>query len=80
MKNIHYDGYEGPRLPRELQLRRIRRAIEQELTTPQREILLAYHIQGKTISRIAAERGVHKSTVSRTLKRAEDKLHRYLKY
>lgn len=67
-------------MPKELQLKRIRRAIAQELTELQREILLAYHIQGKNIPQIAADRGVHKSTVSRTLKRAEDKLRRYLKY
>jgi RNA polymerase sigma factor (sigma-70 family) len=67
-------------MPKEMQLKRIRRAIAQELTASQREILLAYHVQGMNIPQIAAERGVYKSTVSRTLKRAEDKLRRYLKY
>ena len=80
MKNTLYNGYEGPRMPKEMQLKRIRRAIAQELTASQREILLAYHVQGMNIPQIAAERGVYKSTVSRTLKRAEDKLRRYLKY
>jgi RNA polymerase sigma factor (sigma-70 family) len=80
MKNTLYNGYEGPRMPKEMQLKRIRRAIAQELTASQREILLPYHVQGMNIPQIAAERGVYKSTVSRTLKRAEDKLRRYLKY
>ena len=80
MKNTLYNGYVGPRMPKEIQLKRIRRAIAQELTASQREILLAYHVQGKNIPQIAADRGVYKSTVSRTLKRAEDKLRRYLKY
>ena len=35
---------------------------------------------GQTLTQIAADRGVNKSTVCRTLKRAEDKLRRYLKY
>ena len=80
MKNILYDGYLGPRLPRQVQLDRVQRVIREELTELQRETLLAYYFQEQTIPQIARERGVNKSTVSRTLKRAEDKLRRYLKY
>lgn len=80
MKNTLYDGYLGPRLPKQVQMQRVREVIRHELTPLQRETLLAYHIQGKTIPRIARERGVNKSTVCRILKRAEDKLRRYLKY
>ena len=80
MKNILYDGYLGPRLPRQVQLDRVQRVIQEELTQLQRETLIAYYFQEQTIPQIAQERGVHKSTVSRTLKRAETKLRRYLKY
>ena len=80
VKNILYDGYEGPRLPREVQMKRVQRVIREELTPIQREVLLAYYIQNLTIPQIAVERGVHKSTVSRTLHRAEGKLRRYLRY
>ena len=80
MKNILYEGYEGPRLPREVQMKRVQRVIREELTPIQREVLLAYYIQNQTIPQIALERGVHKSTVSRTLHRAEGKLRRYLRY
>ena len=80
MKNILYEGYEGPRLPREVQIKRVQRVIREELTKNQREILLAYYIQDQSIPRIAADRGVQKSTVSRTLHRAEEKLRRYLRY
>lgn len=80
MKNILYDGYLGPRLPREVQLQRVQRVIREELTDLQREALVAYYFQQQTIPQIARERGVNKSTVSRTLRRAEDKLRRYLKY
>ncbi len=80
MKSILYDGYQGPRLPRQVQLNRVQRVIREELTDLQRQTLLAYYFQEKTIPEIAAERGVNKSTVSRTLKRAEEKLRRYLRY
>lgn len=80
MKNTFYDGYLGPRLPRQVQLERVQRVIREELTSLQRETLLAYYFQERTITEIAEDRGVHKSTVSRTLKRAEAKLRRYLRY
>ena len=80
MKNTLYDGYKGIRLPREIQMKRVHRVIEEELTPLQREVLIAYYIQGQTIPEIARERGVQKSTISRTLHRAEEKLRRFLKY
>ena len=80
MKNILYDGYKGIRLPREIQMKRVHRVIEEELTPLQREVLIAYYIQDQTIPQIARERGVQKSTISRTLHRAEDKLRIFLKY
>ena len=80
MKNILYEGYLGPRLPRKVQLQRVRRVIEEELTPIQRQVLIAYYFQQMTIPQIAQDRGVYKSTVSRTLPRAENKLRRYLKY
>lgn len=80
MKNILYEGYLGPRLPRDVQLKRVQRVIQEELTELQRQTLVAYYFQEQTLSQIAEERGVNKSTVCRTLKRAEEKLRRYLKY
>lgn len=80
MKNTRFEGYMGPRLPREIQLQRVRRVIKEELTDLQREIITAYYFQEMTIPQIAQIRGVNKSTISRTLKRAEQKLQRYLKY
>ena len=80
VKNILYDGYKGIRLPKEVQMKRVQRVIEEELTPLQREALIAYYIQGQTIPEIARDRGVQKSTISRTLHRAEDKLRRFLKY
>lgn len=80
MKNTLFDGYEGPRLPRQVQLKRIRRVIEAELTPCQRTTLVAYYFRHLTIPEIAREQGVNKSTVSRTLRRAEDRLRRCLRY
>ena len=80
MRNILYEGYQGIRLPREVQLKRIQRVIREELTPLQREALIAYYFQEQSITQIAQDRGVNKSTVCRTLHRAEEKLRRYLKY
>ena len=80
MKNILYEGYLGPRLPREVQLKRVQRVIQEELTPLQRQALIAYYFQERTMAQIAEERGVNKSTICRTLHRAEKKLRKYLKY
>ena len=80
MKNILYEGYLGTRLPREVQLKRVQRVIKEELTELQRQTLTAYYFHQQTIPQIARDRGVNKSTVSRTLRRAEEKLRRYLRY
>ena len=79
MKNIRSEAYKGIRLPKQVQLQRVQRVIEEELTPLQKETLLAYYFQEQTIPEIAADRGVNKSTVSRTLRRAEEKLRRYLR-
>ena len=80
MKSTRFEGYLGPRLPKQVQLQRVRRVIQEELTQVQREILTAYYFQEMTIAEIAESRGVHKSTVSRTLHRAEARLQRCLRY
>ncbi len=80
MNDIFYEGYEGPRLPPRQQMQRLRRVIERELTQKQREIILAYYFQDKTIPEIAAERGIQKSSVSRCLKRAEKRVRLCLRY
>lgn len=80
MRNTLYDGYEGPVLPRQVQLRRLRRVIEAELTDPQREILLDYYFRQMTMEQIARDRGICKSSVCRTLHRAENRVRRCLRY
>lgn len=80
MKDIFYEGYLGPRLPKEVQLQRVQRVIRGELTDSQRETLMDYYFHHMSITEIAAKRGVNKSTVCRTLHRAEERLRRYLRY
>ncbi len=80
MKNTRFEGYLGPRLSREVQLKRLKRVIQEALSPSQREVLVAYYFEKKNVPEIALERGVHKSTVWRTLCRAEQNLQNYLKY
>ena len=79
MKNILCD-YSDLRLPPKIQLRRVKKVIERELTPLQKEVLEAVYFLGKSQSSIATERGVSRSTVCRTLLRAEDRLRRFLRY
>ena len=55
-------------------------AVEQELTPRQKEVVRYYYFDDMGVTEIACVMGLHKSTVSRTLKRARGKLQRYLKY
>ena len=79
MKYISFE-YSDIRLPREVQLRRMRAVMENELTPLQRELLQAVYFDGITQAEIAARRGVSRSTVCRTLRRAELRLRRFLRY
>ena len=67
-------------MPKENQVHRIRSVMNNELTELQRQTLTAYYFYHFTIPEIARMRCVHKSSVSRTLKRAEQKIKRYLQY
>ena len=80
MKNTLFEGAFFRQLPREQQIRRMKMVIQEELTELQRYTILAYYFENKTLLQIAEERSVNKSTVCRTLKRAENKLRRFLKY
>ena len=80
MRNILFDGYQGPRLPPEAQLSRVKKVIMHELTPCQRQVMIAYYFQMKTLDQIARELQVNKSTVCRTLHRAEARIRKYLKY
>lgn len=60
--------------------RNLRQAREQELTARQRQLLTMYYDQGMTMPEIAQDLGLNRSTVSRTLRRARERLYRCLRY
>lgn len=60
--------------------RNLIRAIREELTDRQRQVLTMYYIQEMTVNQIGAELEVCPSTVYRTLRRAEQRLFRCLRY
>jgi RNA polymerase sigma factor (sigma-70 family) len=80
VKNTPFDIPLPHQLPRQVQLKRLQAVVEEVLTPAQRDILLDYYYRQKRISDIARDRGVHRSTVSRTLSRARKNLQDYLKY
>lgn len=60
--------------------RNLRRAREQELTPCQRQVLEMYFDREMSVTRIARELGLNPSSVSRTLRRAQDRLRHCLQY
>lgn len=55
-------------------------AIASELTETQRKYINDFYFKGLSVTKIAGKYAVNKSAVSRTLKRARQKLERVLKY
>ena len=55
-------------------------AVKQELTPCQRRVLEMRYFQNMRVTDIANELGVSKSSVSRTLRRARNRLYRSLRY
>ena len=60
--------------------RNLRLARQEALTARQRQLLRMNFEQNKTVTEIAQELGVNKSTVSRTLLRAKRRLYQCLRY
>ena len=61
-------------------LRNLRKARIQELTPRQQEVLSLRYEQNMRITEIAQHLGLNRSTVSRTLRRAQKRLRRCLQY
>lgn len=60
--------------------RNLIRALREDITPKQRQVLLMYYAQGLNMREIGERLGVDKSTVSRTIKRGEQRLQRCLRY
>lgn len=61
-------------------LNNLPRAVQQELTPRQREILHLRFTCGMSVTAIAEKLGVNKSTVSRSLNRSMERLYKSLRY
>jgi len=60
--------------------RNLIRALREDVTPKQRQVLLLYYAEGLNMREIGERLGVDKSTVSRTIKRGERRLQRCLRY
>ena len=60
--------------------RNLSAALRQDVTPKQRQYLLLYYGKGLSLAQISEMLGVNKSTVSRTMKRGRERLHRCLRY
>lgn len=56
------------------------RCLREDVTERQRDMLTMYYVQGLNQRQIGEALGVDKSTVSRTIKRGEQRLRRCLRY
>lgn len=79
MKNISSD-YNDLRLPRETQIKRMRSVMSRELTPLQSLVLQEVYFGEKTQVQLAQELGVTRSSVCHTLRRAKERLRRFLRY
>ena len=60
--------------------RNLVRALREDVTPRQREVLLLYYAEQLNTRQIGEKLGVDKSTVARTIKRGEARLRRCLRY
>lgn len=60
--------------------RNLLRALQEDITPRQRQVLLLYYSEGLNMRQIGQQLGVDKSTVSRTIHRGELRLQRCLRY
>ena len=65
---------------RERLKRNLRRAMKRELTPRQQEIMALYFFENRPMTEIGAMLGINKSTVSRCLRRARQRLYDRLRF
>ena len=56
------------------------KALREDVTPRQQQVLFLYYVQGLNMRQIAEALGVERSTVSRTLKRGEERIRRRMRY
>ena len=60
--------------------RNLVRAMQEDITEKQMAVLALYYGEGMTMRQIGDRLGIDRSTVSRTIKRGEERLQRCLRY
>lgn len=65
---------------RKIAIRALKKVIEQQLTTRQKQYIVLYYYNDVDMVGIAKQFGVNKSTVSRTINRAKQNIYKYMKY
>ena len=65
---------------KKIAIRALKKVIEEQLTTRQKQFIVLYYYNNKNMVEIAKQFGVNKSTVSRTINRAKQKIYKYMKY
>lgn len=81
--SAHYDPFISPCCDNHMRLRRLRHYLPEamdDLTERQKEMVRMHFFDDKTVSDIARELEVNRSTVSRCLSRAERRLLRTLRF
>ena len=81
--SVHIDPFSPAPGDNRMRLRRLRRYLPEamdDLTTRQKEIVRMHFFEEKSVSDIARELEVNRSTVSRCLSRAERRLLRTLRF
>lgn len=74
------EGESGNAEKRRFMLKIMRSVIENELSARQRQTVTLYYFQNMNIPEIAAELGVNRSTVSRTISRGRRNIMEKMKY
>ena len=79
-RNVKYTIYADNSAELSRLKRNLIRALKEDVTPRQREVLTLYYAQGLNMREIGERLGVDKSTVSRNIKRGERRLQRCLRY
>ena len=56
------------------------KALREDVTPRQQQVLFLYYVQGLNMRQIAEALGVERSTISRTLKRGEERIRHRMRY
>ena len=80
MKTIPFELFNSDLFPPEVQRKRVRKVMDNELTQTQRDVIESYFFENKTVRAIALEREVQPSSVSRAIKRGLRRMARCLRY